>query len=175
MRMQDCIFCKIVKNEIPSLRIYEDESTVAMLDVKPLAPGHTVVIPKEHLALFEDLSDDISHKIFSTAREALKMIKRSALNPDAFTIGINDGKAAGQFVPHLHVHIIPRYEKDGGGSVHTIVQNPPQEDLKSIHDKITKNTLPNIPEKPEKKIEEMKAKGESLEERIKRLEMELGL
>src|SRR3989338_3550447 len=175
MRMQDCIFCKIIKKEIPSLRIYENEHAVAMLDVKPLAPGHTVVVPKEHVSLFEDLSDDATHKIFLTVREAVKMIKSSALNPDAFTIGINDGKAAGQFVPHLHVHIIPRYEKDGGGSVHMIVQNPPSEDLKSIHDKIIKVASDDVPQQPEKKIEDMKAKGESLEERIKRLERELGL
>ena len=174
----ECIFCKIVRKEIPSLRVYEDSDCVAMLDVKPLAPGHTVFIPKKHIALFEELDDDMMQKIFVGVKKSISMIKNSALRPQAFTIGINDGKAAGQFVPHLHIHIIPRFDGDKGGSVHTIVNNPPHEDLKSVHEKILaeKQHEEPLPERtPEKSVEEIVKKEESLEARIKRLEREMGL
>ncbi|MBI4163154.1 MAG: HIT family protein [Candidatus Aenigmarchaeota archaeon] len=181
--MDDCIFCKILKKEIPSMRIYENEGAVAMLDVKPLAPGHSIVIPKSHIALVEDMKDKEMEHVFSAVRTVLQKVKNSDIKPHGFTIGINDGKAAHQFVPHVHVHIIPRFEKDGGGSVHTIVSNPPSMDLKTAFDMINKAEKEEEKAAVDKKNEEAPThtasatahRPETLEEKRRRLERQLGL
>lgn len=121
--MSDCIFCKIVAHEVPNYTVYEDDMVLAFLDIHPHAKGHTVVIPKAHtertidvsLADMEAVSRGISH--------AVARIKK-VLQPDGFNIGWNDGEAAGQVVPHLHVHILPRWTGDGGGSMHAIIKKP---------------------------------------------------
>lgn len=133
--METCIFCKIAKGEIPAEKIYEDEHVLAFLDILPRAPGHTMIIPKIHVEFFEDLPKDQIEPFFGAAQSVLQMIKR-ALNPDGFTLGINHGKVSGQEVPHLHLHIMPRWLGDGGHSLQSIVSNNPQEDLKSIAEKI---------------------------------------
>ncbi len=121
--MSDCIFCKIVAGEIPNHTIYEDENFLAFLDVFPHALGHTVVIPKVHRHNFMELNDLEIEKIMLAVKRAMEKIK-AVLNPDGFNVGWNDGPAGGQVVPHLHVHIFPRYEGDGGTSVHSIIKNP---------------------------------------------------
>lgn len=163
------------------MRIYENEGAIVMLDVKPLAPGHSIVIPRTHVALIEDMNEKDTEHVFSAVKTAINMIKNSEIKPHGFTIGINNGKAAHQFVPHVHVHIIPRFDKDGGGSVHTIVSNPPAMDLKAAFDMINKSKAEEVKEQVrpviDKKHEEMPtpAKPETLEEKRKRLERELGL
>ncbi len=183
--MDDCIFCKILKKEIPSMRIYENEGAIAMLDVKPLAPGHSIVIPKTHVALIEEMSEKDLASVFLAVKDVLNQIKNSDIKPHGFTIGINDGKAAHQFVPHVHIHILPRFEKDGGGSVHTIVSNPPSMELKTVFEMINKSEIKEKEETnvPDKKHEEIPIQGDSmpehkpetLEEKRKRLERQLGL
>lgn len=127
-----CIFCKIVSGEIPNYTVYEDENTLAFLDINPHAKGHTVVIPKKH---YENLSDmDLS--AWQDIAEALKKVQEkliAVLNPDGFNIGVNDGKVAGQVVPHVHWHVFPRYNNDGGGSVHSIINNPGKESVEELY------------------------------------------
>ena len=118
--MTACIFCKIVQGEIPSHKVYEDEQFLAFLDVYPHAKGHTVVVPKEHNPTFLDLENV---NLFQAVKETMKILKEK-LNCDGFNVGWNDGEVAGQVVPHLHLHIFPRYDGDGGGSVHSIIKNP---------------------------------------------------
>jgi len=121
--MEDCIFCKIVREEIPCHKIYEDDNSLAFLDIKPHAKGHTVVIPKEHGETVFDLTETYLVEFFPSVKKTMKIL-RDKLNPDGFNVGWNDGKAAGQVVPHLHIHIFPRYNKDDGGSMHSIVNKP---------------------------------------------------
>ncbi|MCL4435614.1 MAG: HIT family protein [Thaumarchaeota archaeon] len=125
MTSKGCIFCRIVLGEIPSRKVFEDDSTLAVLDVSPLAPGHTLVIPKTHIERVEDLSPEISNALFSTVQHLTGPIRRS-VNAQALTIGINDGREAGQVVPHVHVHLIPRTRSDGGGTIHSIMSRRPQ-------------------------------------------------
>ncbi len=153
--MPDCVFCKIINGEIPTEKVFENEHAFAALDINPCAPGHTVVVPKTHTASIMDLSDDEIANLYKTVNEVAKQIKR-ALNPDSFNIGLNDGPAAGQGIPHIHVHVIPRYRNDRGGSMHTIVRNPPQEPLESIAGRIRKEKAAELPKKKEKKEEEPK-------------------
>jgi histidine triad (HIT) family protein len=146
--MTDCIFCKIVNGEIPAFKVYEDSSILSFMDANPCAPGHVVVIPKKHIKNFLELDDELIGPLFKVVKKMTKQIK-DALNPDDFNIGINYGKLTGG-IEHLHIHIIPRFKGDGGGSMHTIVRNPPKEDLASIAEKI------KGAKSPEQKSEEPK-------------------
>lgn len=121
--MEDCLFCKIVKGEIPCHKIYEDDNNLAFLDIHPHAKGHIMVIPKKHAPVLTDLDDENVKSLFVAVKNVTQKIKEK-LNPDGFTSGWNHGEISGQTVPHLHIHIFPRYEGDGGGSVHSIVKNP---------------------------------------------------
>jgi len=133
--MKDCIFCKIARGEIPSHKVFEDEFSFAFLDIHPLTEGHTMVIPKQHFQTIQEMPPSLAGKIFETVSVLTARIER-ATSAVATTIGINNGRGAGQVVPHLHVHIVPRYENDGGGNLHSIVQKPTQNSLETVKKKI---------------------------------------
>jgi len=133
----DCLFCKIVQKRIPAYIIYEDENVIGFLDIYPLSPGHAVIIPKVHAESILDLDDKIIAPVFESVKKLTGVLDK-ALSPQGFTIGINHGKVSGQAVDHLHVHIIPRFSGDGGGSLHSVVSNPPKNSLEEIKEKILK-------------------------------------
>tara|TARA_Y100000310_G_scaffold294809_1_gene325581 strand:- start:404 stop:811 length:408 start_codon:yes stop_codon:yes gene_type:complete len=110
--MEACTFCKIIKGEIPCSKIYEDDKAFAFLDIAPVNKGHALVIPKEHYESFEDLPDDLLEYLIKLVRKVSKAVKKGT-NADAYNIGMNVGKAAGQLVFHAHWHIIPRFNDDG--------------------------------------------------------------
>jgi histidine triad (HIT) family protein len=106
------LFTKIIQNEIPSVKIYEDEICIAILDIAPVNKGHVLVIVKnEYETLLECPDEILTHLITTTKRLSAEMKKK--LNFDGFNIMINNGSASGQEVPHLHIHIIPRFKNDG--------------------------------------------------------------
>ena len=119
--MLDCIFCKIVKSDIPAHKVYEDNKVLAFLDVKPHTKGHTVVVPKKHMVRIFDLEDKEIGELFVSVRKIMSILDKK-LNPDGFNVGWNHNTAGGQVVPHLHIHIMPRYINDGGGSMHSIIK-----------------------------------------------------
>ncbi len=133
----NCLFCKIANHEIPADIIYEDEKVVAFLDIHPIAPGHTVIIPKVHAENILDLKKEMIAPVFESAK-ALTSVLDKALNPQGFTIGINHGKVSGQTIDHLHIHIIPRFSGDGGSSLHSVVNNQPKESLTNLKERILK-------------------------------------
>lgn len=133
--MSDCLFCKIIAGDIPAEKVYEDEHAIAFLDIHPVAPGHTMVIPKVHAENYLDLPDSEVGPLGIALKNVTTMVKE-ALKPEGFNIGANMLKAAGQAIDHLHIHIIPRWDDDGGGSMHSIVKNPPTEDIQEIANKI---------------------------------------
>ncbi len=110
--MQDCIFCKIVKSEIPSHKIYEDEDVLAFLDINPINPGHTLVIPKAHHENILDTPPDILCKLITTTQTVAPAVI-AAVGTDGFHLDINNGATAGQVVFHAHFHIMPRFAGDG--------------------------------------------------------------
>lgn len=129
--MADCLFCKIVAKQIPNYTVWEDENVLAFLDIHPCAKGHTVVIPKKHFGVLEDMTaEDFAATARGLAAAAQRVVK--TLKPDGFNIGINNGKAAGQAVGHVHWHIFPRWEGDGGGSAHSIIRNPGDSDVAEV-------------------------------------------
>ena len=120
----DCIFCSIVAGDIPGRVVHETETTLAFLDVNPLARGHTLVIPKAHHARLDDLPADVASDLFAAVHELTPRVE-AAVDADAMTVGINDGEAAGQEVPHAHVHLVPRFDGDGGGPIHAVAGERP--------------------------------------------------
>jgi len=104
----DCIFCKIIKGEIPSYKLYEDGMIMIFLDVNPYCPGHALIVPKEHTLDINSISDDVLMHIMKHARITAKNITE-ALDTDGFTLIQNNGFV--QEVKHFHLHVIPKYSK----------------------------------------------------------------
>ncbi|MEK7089313.1 MAG: HIT family protein [Patescibacteria group bacterium] len=135
--MADCIFCKIANKEIPAEVVYEDAHTTAVLDINPIAPGHTMILPKKHAENILDLDDAEVEPLFTAVKRVTALLN-GTLHPDGFTIGMNHGKWAGQAIDHIHVHVIPRWKTDGGHSIHGVVVNPPTQSLTEIRKQIIK-------------------------------------
>lgn len=127
-----CIFCQIIHGQLESRLVFESEEALAFLDINPLAPGHTVVIPKAHVERLEDLPAEQIGPLFEAVRLVTTKVQQ-AMNVEATTVGINNGRASGQAIPHLHVHIVPRRAGDGGGSIHSIVHSDGSLGLNEIH------------------------------------------
>ena len=108
--MEDCLFCKIIKGEIPSKTIYEDEIVKVMMDINPISDGHLLVLPKNHNTDLLDLDDDTLLHIKRTTTEKLIPILKEKLNCSGVTICQNNG--LGQEIKHFHLHLIPRYKDD---------------------------------------------------------------
>jgi histidine triad (HIT) family protein len=111
MAHEDCIFCKVLAGEIPSERVYEDDHTVAVMDINPWTRGHAVVIPRKHAEnLFEIEDSELEHVAVAAKRLATKM--RDTLGCDGVNLLQSNGRAAWQTIFHLHMHVIPRYDGD---------------------------------------------------------------
>lgn len=133
--MNQCIFCKIAQHEMKAHVVYEDDHVVAFLDIQPRSPGHTMVIPKNHVANLSELPDSQVEPFFSAVKKITDIV-RSALHPDGFTLGMNYGTASGQEVEHMHFHIMPRWAHDGGGPIQHVVMNKSDEDVATLAEKI---------------------------------------
>ena len=107
--MDDCIFCKIIKGEIPSYKVYEDENVYAFLDIKPLSKGHTLVLPKQHYKDILDIPDELLCEVNKVSKRIVKKIQKK-YSPLGFIINQNNGERAGQTIAHYHLHIKPVYE-----------------------------------------------------------------
>ncbi|MBI4170683.1 MAG: HIT domain-containing protein [Candidatus Aenigmarchaeota archaeon] len=165
--MDDCIFCKIARREIAVKAVGMNDSAIAFLDINPVAPGHTVVITKKHAATLMDMNDADIASLFSLVRTATRQIK-AGLKCDGFNIGLNQEKAGGQAIPHVHVHVIPRFDGDGGGSMHSIVRNPPKENIDAVYKKI-KDAEPVKEQAPEPEPEQEAKPVEKEEDRTKKM------
>ena len=110
--MENCIFCKIIDGEIPAWKVYEDENTLAFLDINPMTMFHTLVIPKTHYTNVLDIPSETFLQVMNTAKEVVDLY-RNKLGLENLQILHNAGEAGQQDVFHLHVHIVPRNPKDG--------------------------------------------------------------
>jgi histidine triad (HIT) family protein len=110
----DCVFCRLRDGHIPSTRVYEDERTIAFMDINPLNDGHTLVIPRAHAATIFEVDDADLYAATVTAKRVATAI-RQALRPDGLNLLQANGAAAFQSVPHLHFHLVPRFAGDGKG------------------------------------------------------------
>lgn len=110
--MNNCLFCKIVNKEIPATILYEDEEVLVFMDIGPIIKGHALIIPKKHYDPIVETPDDILAKMHVIAKK-IATAQMNAFGADGVNIMQNNGKAAGQEVEHIHVHVIPRFSDDG--------------------------------------------------------------
>ncbi len=135
MEEENCVFCKIVKGELPCHKLAEEEVAIAFLDINPCSPGHALVIPKKHYERLEDMPREEVEKLIGLAHEVAKAIVK-AVNADGFNLGINNGRAAGQEIMHVHFNIIPRFQGDGGRPIQSLVKVEVKESLEEVAKKI---------------------------------------
>jgi histidine triad (HIT) family protein len=107
INMENCIFCKIVKKEIPCSQVYEDEKFLAFLDIQPVSDGHMLIIPKKHIVWMQDADDETISEIFILTKKLMLAVK-NGIGCDYVQVSI-----VGKDVPHFHIHLIPRYFNDG--------------------------------------------------------------
>jgi diadenosine tetraphosphate (Ap4A) HIT family hydrolase len=113
--VRDCVFCEIVRGEAEASIVREDESTLAFMDIRPMTPGHVLVVPKAHAATVEELPVGAAGPILEAARDISGALRRSGLKCDAVSFYLANGREAGQEVLHVHLHLIPRSRGDGFG------------------------------------------------------------
>ncbi len=160
----ECVFCKIIEKKIPSATIYEDPYVISFLDINPRFKGHVLVVPKVHVSTLDQLGDEAIAHLFVVVKHIAKNLVEN-LGAAGYNIMINNGRVAGQVVPHLHVHIIPRYkdEKQGMGFE---VAFPVDEKAKSMLNDIAEKVKLTKEIKPIFRSEEKKEqKGHEEEER----------
>jgi len=110
--LDDCIFCKIISGEIPAHKIYEDDKVLAFLDIKPVNPGHTLVVTKEHHLDLVSTPEDLLAAVMAAAKKIGRKILDTGIG-EAITFTFNNGRVAGQVVDHVHLHVMPRKNNDG--------------------------------------------------------------
>ena len=128
-----CIFCAIAQGNIPSAHLYEDGRVLAFLDIRPLAHGHALIVPKRHAAKLEDASPEDRHALMDAAALLAPILGRETGSKDC-TIAINNGPEAGQEVAHVHVHLVPRKPDDAAGPIHALFKHKPNVSSEELHD-----------------------------------------
>ncbi len=130
-----CVFCRIAAGVHPAEIVYQDERVIAFLDINPLNPGHTLVIPKAHVERLSDVPAELTGPLLAAAVRVAKAAQE-ALGAAGVNLIVNDGRAAGQAIPHLHLHVVPRFSGDGGGSLHSLLPVKSGLDLPEIAAKL---------------------------------------
>jgi histidine triad (HIT) family protein len=147
--MQDpnCVFCKIIAGEIPAKVIMQNEKAMALLDAFPLAAGHSLVIPKSHYAKVQEMSEQDAKAVFEIVWKLVGAVETGS-EVNASTIAIHNGSEAGQEVPHVHAHIVPRKRGDGAGAIHSMFKIKPKlstQEMDSLCERIASNLSSSSP------------------------------
>lgn len=158
----ECLFCSIIEGKIPCKKIYEDNDMLAFLDINPVNKGHTLVIPRRHYITLLDTPDELLFKLIIVTKKLASILMKS-LNAVGFNVNINNYSDAGQVVPHLHIHIVPRFSGDG----HKLWDGrkyESEEEFNSVLESIKKNIKGVEPKKEIANSEIKKVKIEDYEE-----------
>jgi histidine triad (HIT) family protein len=136
--MDSCIFCKIIANQLPSSRLHQDDRCTAFLDIRPVNPGHLLVIPNKHAASLSELDPEDGAHMFRIAQRMAGALRGGAVRCEGVNLHLADGSAAGQEVFHVHLHVFPRFSGDAfritlGGS---LKNSPTKTELDSIAERI---------------------------------------
>jgi diadenosine tetraphosphate (Ap4A) HIT family hydrolase len=113
--MTDCLLCRLVRREVEVSMVYEDDWTVAFMDIRPVVSGHMLVVPRGHAPYLADLDPEDGARLFRVGQQAAAALRESDLRCDGVNFFLADGAAAGQEIFHVHLHVFPRYEGDGFG------------------------------------------------------------
>ncbi len=111
--MEDCVFCRIIKGVAPASIVYKDEKVVAIMDIRPVNPGHVLIIPKVHAAQLSELEEETGAHMFKVAMRIVEALRHSNIKCEGVNLFLADGEAAFQDVFHVHLHVIPRFRGDG--------------------------------------------------------------
>jgi histidine triad (HIT) family protein len=131
----DCIFCKILAGTLPCVRVWEDEGALAFLDIGPIVKGHTLVIPREHHEFLTDLPPQTLRRL-ALAVQRIARALLAALGAEGVNVTLANGRAAGQLVPHVHFHVIPRFATDGHHWNWTARKYADRQEMKEFGDRI---------------------------------------
>jgi histidine triad (HIT) family protein len=123
--MNDCVFCRIARNELPCHELLSEADVLAFLDRNPLARGHALLIPRQHATLLQDLPASVAADLGRVLHRLVPAVCL-AVGVSAATVALHNGRAAGQEVPHVHWHIVPRASGDGGGPIHALFRGRPR-------------------------------------------------
>ena len=115
MSGSSCVFCDIVRGETPASLVYADDQVMAFMDIQPVNPGHLLVVPRDHATYLADLDGGTGGRMFQVAAILASATRRSGVRCEGVNLFLADGRAAGQEVFHVHLHVIPRFEGDGFG------------------------------------------------------------
>jgi histidine triad (HIT) family protein len=139
--MDNCIFCKILANQLPSSRLYEDERCSAFLDIRPVNPGHLLVIPNKHAASLSELDPETGAQMFRVGQRMARALRGGSVRCEGVNFHLADGSAAGQEVFHVHLHVFPRFAGDAFrvtlGS--TLKNSPTKAELDVIAERLKAN------------------------------------
>ncbi|WP_165005433.1 MULTISPECIES: HIT family protein [unclassified Enterococcus] len=143
--MENCIFCKIINQEIPSYKIYEDDIVYAFLDISQTTKGHTLVVPKEHVTDIFEYEDKLAGEVFSRLPKIAKALEKAFPEMQGLNILNNNREMAYQSVFHSHIHLVPRYSKDDDFSIHfgNHQDQYSSEELTAIQEAIQKQVADN--------------------------------
>jgi histidine triad (HIT) family protein len=130
----DCVFCEIIRGDAPATFVHQDDLVVAFMDIRPVQPGHLLVVPRTHAKLIPDLDAASLTRLWSVATDLNRSLRDSRLPVEAVSLYVADGEAAGQEVAHAHIHLIPRRAHDGFGFRFPVGygSNPPRTELEAI-------------------------------------------
>lgn len=164
MDPKDCLFCKIVKGEVPSKKVYEDDKTYVILDINPRNPGHMLVMPKNHYETIFEMPESEVGDFFKTVKKMADRV-RSAVKADGVSICQSNGRSAGQMVVHMHAHVIPRFNTEGPPGLEVIlpVKRMDEQSLNKMVEALQKGA-PAKAKAPEKSAKEEKPKPVKEEE-----------
>jgi histidine triad (HIT) family protein len=134
----DCVFCAIVSGSAPATFVHQDALVVAFMDIRPVQPGHVLVVPRTHTELIPDLDAASLTRLWTVATDLNRALRDSTLPAEAVSVYVADGEAAGQEVAHVHIHLIPRRAHDGFGFRFPVGYgfNPPRTELEAIASQI---------------------------------------
>lgn len=159
---QQCIFCQIAKGGIETIKVFEDSEVIAVLDINPAVPGHTLIFPKKHFQFLFQISAGAREKIFSLA-SSLSIYLVNVLKAGGFNLYVANGATAGQKMPHFVLHLIPRFDKDGL-SFEWDAKKASQEELRKIASLLKANLDKEGEEKKNSLKEEKQAQSDSAQE-----------
>lgn len=129
----DCLFCRIIAGDVPALRVYEDDQVIAFLDIFPVQPGHTLVVPKAHHKTCMEMPDALMGDWMRAVKRVAQGLEES-LSCDGINLLQNNHAAAGQVIPHVHMHVIPRWK--GDGFTHWPSKELPRGELEAVADRV---------------------------------------
>ncbi len=137
MTAPECAFCRIVAGELPATAVHRDDDVLAILDIRPVNPGHTLVLPARHFSSLAEVPEPVGARMFTVGQRIAAAIRRSGLRCEGVRFTLADGATAGQEVPHLHLHVIPRFAGDAY-RVEATTTRPTREELEAVAQAITR-------------------------------------